>query len=342
MQMILPMAELRPAEPSAPALQDVIDPTTYDVVICGFSGGKDSVACVLALLELGVRPELWHHNVDGAEDERPELEWDWPVTPDYCRKFAAAFGLPIYFSWRVGGLTGELLKQDARTQPVRYETPDGIGQSGGINGKIATRRKFPAIGPDLRTRWCSPVVKIDVMSAAIAGQERFRGKRVLVVTGERAEESANRAGYASSEPHRNHQPGPRARRHVDHWRPVLRWNERQVWQIMERHRVRAHPCYELGFGRASCMTCIFLDKDDLATVDVLDPSRLEKISSLEKDFGCTLKRVGHIKSHSEAGRAYDVHPEIARLAMSRSYDAEIITENWTLPAGAYRRGGGPV
>jgi tRNA(Ile)-lysidine synthase TilS/MesJ len=44
--------------------------TSYDKIIVYFSGGKDSLACLLHLLEQGVDPakiELWHHEIDGRE-----------------------------------------------------------------------------------------------------------------------------------------------------------------------------------------------------------------------------------------------------------------------------------
>lgn len=52
----------------------------YEKIIVAFSGGKDSLACVLRLLDLGVLPEqmeLWHHDVDGREDPDYHL-MDWP------------------------------------------------------------------------------------------------------------------------------------------------------------------------------------------------------------------------------------------------------------------------
>jgi tRNA(Ile)-lysidine synthase TilS/MesJ len=99
------------------------DLNSYDVIVVAFSGGKDSIACVLHLLELGVpreRIELWHHDVDGREGSSL---MDWPVTRDYCRAFAAAFGLPIFFSWKVGGFEREMCRDNARTAPTGSRLP---------------------------------------------------------------------------------------------------------------------------------------------------------------------------------------------------------------------------
>src|SRR3546814_13356546 len=65
-----------------------------------------------------------------------------------------------------------------------------------------TRGKFPQLSPDLSVRWCSAYLKIDVMAASIRNQDRFLGKRTLVVTGERAQESVASSKYQTFERHR--------------------------------------------------------------------------------------------------------------------------------------------
>ena len=75
---------------------------SYDKYIVSFSGVKDSTACFLYLLDNGIpleKIELWHQDVDG----RGDTFFDWEITPDYCRRFAAAFGAKIYYQWKEGG-----------------------------------------------------------------------------------------------------------------------------------------------------------------------------------------------------------------------------------------------
>lgn len=336
MQIAFAFDAYRVEETPAPEIE--IKPDSYDHVIVAFSGGKDSVACVLHLLEMGIRPELWHHDVDGATENGL---FDWPVTRAYCEAFAKHFDLPLYHSWREGGIEGEMTKKNDRTKQVVFETPDGIGTAGGTRGAISTRQKFPAVSADLRVRWCSSVAKIDVFSAAMAGQERFKGKRTLVLTGERREESSARAKYKIAEAHRSHAPGPRARRHVDHWRPVLDWSEQEVWDIMKRHGIVPHPCYRLGFGRASCMICIFSSAKQAAAVRALDPERFAKVRHYEDSFNHTIRSDMNWSELANGARPFAIDTRMAALAMSKTYDEPIFTENWELPAGAFGEACGP-
>ncbi|WP_306286124.1 hypothetical protein [Sphingomonas sp. Ant20] len=113
----------------------------YRRFVVAFSGGKDSLAALLHLLNLGVPAhaiELHHHDVDG---HGPTF-MDWPCTPAYVRAIAEHFGIALYVSWREGGFARELVRDDAPTAPIAFETPTGIGRAGG-NGPAGTRGLFP-------------------------------------------------------------------------------------------------------------------------------------------------------------------------------------------------------
>lgn len=170
-------------------LQQLLPLEAYDKIIVLFSGGKDSLACVLDLLECGVpqeKIELWHHDIDGGH---PERKMDWPVTQAYVKAVSEYLGLTLRTSWRVNGFWGEVYRLGAswpiqymdpftktiqecrqsanqvRSAQLREEILDALGQS--ELEQMGCRMKFPAKSGDLATRWCSSILKITVADAVI-------------------------------------------------------------------------------------------------------------------------------------------------------------------------------
>lgn len=310
------------------------DLASYSTIVVAFSGGKDSLACVLHLLELGVardRIELWHHDVDGREGS--DL-MDWPVTRDYCRAVADALGVRLYYSWKVGGFEGEMDRRDRPTAPTRFETPDGVRETGG-RGKPGTRGLFPQVSADLKVRWCSAYLKIDVCAAALRNQPRFENARTLVVSGERAEESANRARYRTFERDRADNRDGSSARHVDRWRPVHAWSSADVWSIIARHRINPHPAYRIGLGRVSCMNCIFQDADQAATIAAIAPANHEQLARKEEASGKTIKRGKSVRHLAVVGNPIAVSDADRRAALSRTFDEPAVLDVWSMPAGAH-------
>lgn len=310
----------------------------YRRFVVAFSGGKDSLAALLHLVAAGVPAhaiELHHHDVDG---HGPTL-MDWPCTPGYVRAIADHFGVALYISWREGGFARELARANAPTAPVLFETPTGIARTGG-SGAAGTRGLFPQTSPDLKVRWCSPALKIDVLAAAIRNQPRFFDGRTLVITGERAEESPSRARYAPFEPHRTN---TRARL-VDHWRPVHDWTERMVWEAIADSGVRPHPAYVLGWGRLSCRACIFGSADQWATLRLVFPAAFRRIAAREAISGKTIHRSLDVVQLANRGTPFPAatchHDELVQ-AEDADWRLPILVRPWRLPAGAFGDNAGP-
>lgn len=318
-----------------------IELESYDKYIVSFSGGKDSTACLLFLLDNGIpkeKIELWHQEIDGRG---PSL-FDWEVTPDYCRKLGEAFGVPVLFQYKEGGFLREMLRENSLTAPISYEEAGGsISTIGGQKGKPSTRRKFPQASPDLKTRWCSAYLKIDVCATALRHDSRFIGKRTLVLSGERGQESKQRASYAIFEPDRaDLRNGRKTMRHIDRMRPVRDWDETKIWDILERYRIRPHPCYSMGFGRCSCKFCIFGNCNQFASAACISRTDADKLIAFEKEFGYTLKRDTDLATLISKGKPYvEITEELKRLATSYEYTRPVLladNEKWVLPAGAFR------
>ncbi|MCG3207175.1 MAG: hypothetical protein FOGNACKC_00775 [Anaerolineae bacterium] len=337
----------------------MLDLLHYAVIILYFSGGKDSLAALLHLLELGVPPErieLWHHDVDGRavpgwvprgqlgllEDELPGgYQWlmDWPVTPHYCDAVGATFGIPVYHVWRDGGFLREMLRDGQVTGRTFFETPFGLMWKDDPRLTRTVRRMYPQRGAINAGRWCSAKLKIDVARVALNNQPRFRGAKVLTVSGERAEESPTRARYAEFETD-NRAGG----RWVDRWRPVHAWQETQVWEIIERWRVNPHPCYKAGFGRCSCMFCIFGNPNQWATARAISPSLFEVNAHYEREFNHTIIKGTDITSFADRGQPYPYEPVYAAQCMADSYTGPVILEPgaWRRPLGAFGESAGPT
>lgn len=316
----------------------------YERVVVFFSGGKDSVACFLLLLDMGVprnKIELHHHLVDGRESE-PLM--DWPVTEDYCRKFAAAFGVPIFFSWKEGGFEREMNRNGTPTAPIRWDAADGALRQKGGEGPLGVRRRFPQVSADLSVRWCSSYLKIDVGCRVLTNEPRFQTGKTLVVTGERAEESSERAKYKTFEPHRSdNRAGKLSPRYIDHWRPVHQWTEKKIWILIEKWAVNPHPAYHLGWGRTSCALCIFGSAKQFASALVVLPEQFARVSNFEREFGVTIKRNTTIRALANAQtETYAMGPEWVAVARSSQFDIPILVQDWKLPQGAYGESTGPT
>jgi 3'-phosphoadenosine 5'-phosphosulfate sulfotransferase (PAPS reductase)/FAD synthetase len=327
---------------------DLLPLNEYDKIIVSYSGGKDSLACVLNLLELGVDQEklqLWHQRIDGGEDEANFM--DWPITDSYCEVTSRALDLPYdtFYQWRDGGFYGEMMRDESTTAGVYYDRQDGEQEylpSTDNKKYYSTRLAFPQVSSDLSVRWCSAALKIDVMSRAINNEPQFKYAKLLIVTGERAEESGSRAKYLESELHRCNGKD----RLVHHWRPIHKWSEKAIWRIIGDWNINAHPCYHLGYSRCSCMGCIFIGPDEWASVKYMDPKKFRFLAKLEKEFGKTIHRKYSLPEQVMRG---SVDPIVKRseylvdLALSYEYpDEDFFQKRWELPIGAFKKTGGPT
>jgi 3'-phosphoadenosine 5'-phosphosulfate sulfotransferase (PAPS reductase)/FAD synthetase len=323
----------------------------YDIFVVAFSGGKDSVALVLWLLEEGVpkeKIELHHHLIDGNEGDQ---FFDWPCTHGYVQAFGNALGIRVYMSWRHGGFRKMITRKNETITPVKWQGKHSskIQQAGGTRGTPSTTMIYPQVSGDLSLRRCSPILKIDVMGTVLNNDVRYKNKTILVLSGERGEESPSRACYAKTEPDRSDLRNPKRNntpfRHIDRHRPLRDWTEDQVWAIMERHRIQPHPAYELGFGRCSCAFCIFFSKNQAATARYVLPDQARQVAEYEELFGKTIKRRGSFNEWADAGEVYaGLKPDWVDVARSTEWPAErpIILEHWALPPGAFGESDGPL
>jgi 3'-phosphoadenosine 5'-phosphosulfate sulfotransferase (PAPS reductase)/FAD synthetase len=167
---------------------------------------------------------------------------------------------------------------------------------------------------------------------------------VLVLTGERRGESTARSKYDEVVPHGS----TNKKRRVDQWRSVIDWTEEDVWNVLERWRIRPHPAYQLGWGRVSCMACIFGDKNQWASVRHIAPNTFDRIVQLEVDFDHTIDSKLSVLQLADKGESFiNGSPKsLVDLALGKRYDVSQVfvpdDEEWAIPKGAYKQCGGPI
>jgi hypothetical protein len=118
-----------------------------------------------------------------------------------------------------------------------------------------------------------------------------------------------------------------------------------VWNIMQEFKVTPHPAYRLGWGRVSCLACIFGQPDQWASVRLIAPDLFDRIAEYEREFGKTILKGKTVVELADRGTPYPEcnNSEVVGLAMSREYPANFaLTDNWTLPPGAFKHCGGPT
>lgn len=201
------------------------------------------------------------------------------------------------------------------------------------------RQALPAKSGCHQGRWCSGSLKASIQGGVTATLAKTsENVKILVVSGERRGESANRAKYNEMEVHRTNATA-RAHRLVHHWRAVIDHTERDVWEILRRHRVTPHPCYTCGWSRCSCMMCIFSLPRHWAGIKELFPSEYDAVCQDEIRLGFTLDNkktlpeyVGSAESCVHRGDKKALHQLVTGIFTPADIQC---TGEWLFPAGAF-------
>lgn len=340
-------------------LEELLPLEEYDLIVVLFSGGKDSTACYLKLVELGVpkeKIELWHHDIDGGH---PTRRMDWRCTQNYVKSFADAEGVTLRVSYRVNGFFGELYRIGA-SEPIEWIDPEtgevkqcklspnylkckelkeqATEEMEELLKEYGCRLKFPAKTGDLSRRWCSAYLKIDVMGSVTANiKETKANKKILIVSGERRGESAGRAKYNEIEIGRKNAEA-KAHRTVHQWRCCIDYTEKDVWELLKRHHINPHPCYRVGWNRCSCAMCIFSTPRLYAGFNELFPEDFKELHEDEVRLGFTLDNKKDLYEFIDGAESCVVRTDEAAIRSIQTGEfsvEDVYVKAWRYPAGAF-------
>lgn len=243
---------------------------TDDLHILSLSGGKDSVAAALYLVE----KQIPHRRVF------MDTGWEHPDLYDHLDYLADILGPIERISAPLPKLPADVLADVEAIEAVL-----GISPSVFVRWTV-----HKGMFPSRKFRFCTQFLKVRPFLAYVEELDAD----IINVLGIRAEESAAR----SKLPERELMPGAE---HIEVWRPLIRWTEADVIAIHQRHNVRPCPLYLRGSTRVGCWPCIQSNKTALQQLG-LDAKRLSAIRMLEELTGDRAEARAEAKGKTLANR----------------------------------------
>lgn len=125
-------------------------------------------------------------------------------------------------------------------------------------------------------RFCTTYLKMEVTQKYI---NQFENKKVLLISGIRAEESTKRA---KMEPFYWNDYFA-----CDTYLPLFTWTLREVWKYLADHDQHVNPLYSLGARRVGCFPCMMSNKHEIRMIAEKFPDRIDMIRGWENKINST-------------------------------------------------------
>lgn len=124
------------------------------------------------------------------------------------------------------------------------------------------------------------------------------------------------------------------------------YTERDIWEVLKRHRVNCHPCYRAGWNRCSCMMCIFSLPTHWAGIRELFPEEFNAVCQDEEILGFTLDNKKPLYEYVGGAESCVCHEDPFAIKQLLTGDFTVddvfVRGEWKFPAGAFRGAeGGP-
>ena len=218
--------------------------------IASMSGGKDSTAMALYLMEQGIEFDPLFYDTG----------WEHPAVYEYIEN-----DLPRILGKPVRAIEGRVYDLDEETEQIAREFEARLGRRSAMVRLCLHKGMFPS---RIR-RWCTQELKIKGLKKALKDYDA-----PVNCVGVRAGESEARSKLPERELSTS----------LDCmvWRPILSWTKADVIAIHNRHGIAPNRLYLLGAERVGCWPCIFSRKSEIRFIADNDPERIAILAGLER------------------------------------------------------------
>lgn len=224
--------------------------------VANHSGGKDSQALLIRLLEIVPRDQILVVHASLGEAE-------WPGALDHAREQAEHASLSFIVA-RAEKTFFEMVERRFKVRP-------------GPNSSC---------WPSASNRQCTSDLKRGPIEREVRRYTKARGITTIVsCMGMRAEESPGRAKLPVFERYARQSV---AGRDWYHWLPIHDLSREDVFRIIADAGQQPHYAYALGNERLSCVFCIMGSRNDLANGARHNPALFQKYVEIERRTGYTM------------------------------------------------------
>jgi len=244
---------VKPTAPPAKILELVAEGALF---VANHSGGKDSQAMLINLLEFVPRSQLVVVHASLGEAE-------WPGALEHAQQQAEAASLPFIV---------------ARSVKTFFEM---------VEHRFAVRPgPNSPCWPSAANRQCTSDLKRGPIEREVRRYSKAHGvTKIVSCMGIRAQESS---GRAKQEPFKRNESGSVAGRDWYHWLPIHSMTREEVFATIVDANQSPHWAYAAGNDRLSCMFCIMGSRKDLRNAARHNPELLAKYIEIEKRTGYTM------------------------------------------------------
>ncbi|WP_244808790.1 phosphoadenosine phosphosulfate reductase family protein [Caballeronia zhejiangensis] len=215
---------------------------TDAVVAIGVSGGKDSVACALAVARY---LDAIGHNGPRVLVHSDLGRVEWKDSGPACERLAAHLGWELLTLQRQAGDMLARWEKRWSNNVVRYRDLSCV------------RLILPWSTPSMR--FCTSELKGSLINSAL--NKRFPTHNIVSVTGVRRQESSARSKTAVASPLA---PLSTKGRTGVTWNAIIEWTVDEVFTEIAAAGLALHEAYTVyGASRVSCAYCIMSSLDDL-------------------------------------------------------------------------------
>lgn len=224
--------------------------------VANHSGGKDSQAMLIRLLEIVPRRQLVviHASLGDVE---------WPGALEHAQRQAETAGLPFIVAKAVKTFF-EMVEHRFKVRP-------------GPNSPC---------WPSPSNRQCTSDLKRGPIEREVRRYAKAKGFTTIVsCMGIRAAESV---GRSKQQPLRRNDRGSIAGRTWFEWLPIHSLTTAEVFATIAAEGQQPHPAYAAGNERLSCVFCIMASRKDLINGAKHNPALFERYAALEDRTGYTM------------------------------------------------------